>query len=1710
MAFPAAHGGRLVLAAVLMGLLAAAVLAAGNITQAQTATTHQITRGSTNSALQTSLNAVFDSDGATLAAVTAGDTITFGPGEYEDIGRADGFYLRLDKANLTVRGARDPRKREADGQCDPTRDTILTGSSGFDLRAAGITVEHFCFQDIDDGRLAHANPQNLAPITARNNANGATVRRNRIDKTIGMGVNGRIGTSGLNNLTVTANEFIDIGLIATNGARRAIQPRHTGQEPSAIQLDSLKDKSNLTVTDNLFDGSARFGVSLETVNGGGTISGNTFRNMAKSAVILGFSPNFTLDNNTFEGNNHAAWRVVRRANWLNDGTYGISGIGTSTTGSKIATMESEALQDLMRLTRAEAVAAGMDRALVQRAAANTIYRDPDLHAAVQVWGSTNVTISNSTFTDNHNSIAICSEPCRVEGLEAVGAAGDTGRAPAYISPTSLPGGFNLDQSAVTLTGNQFKNSDTRSFDGPGSVGNHLVIGYQRAAATNNNRGRVAGTFAGTGNSYSGSGEFGGAAEPVNLHRITHSDTDSELETSLDQVWNNLGFTVAGVQAGDTIEFGPGVYEDIGRNGAYLYLKVANLTVRGARDPRLGQADGQCDPTRDTILTGSSGFILNAANITLEHFCFQNIDSGTLVLTNPRSIAPIWTNLSGSSGAAMIRRNRIDNTIGMGVNGSSDSALAGVTIAENEFIDIGLIVQPAGTGREPSALRFDTPVAKTNLRIVDNLFEGSAWAAITLANVTGGTISGNTFRNMAKSAVNLNGSTRVTLSNNTYEGNNRAAWRVVETADWLNDLKVGLSATTVGTKLAALESEALQTSLRLTKEQAVALEMDAALYDAATANSVYRDPRLHAAVRVMRSTNVTISDSTFTDNHNSIALCADVVCRVEGLAAVGSTGDTGRAPAYISPNPSVTSPASTVTLRRNQFNNSDTRIFAGPGSVGNHVVIGYFRKAATDNEVGAAAGAVTFGVHNSFSGSGVFGGAARAPKTHQITRGSTDAALTTSLNAVWDSDGATLDDVKTGDTIEFGPGRYEDIGRKNGFYLWLDKEIIVRGARDPRLGGRDGQCDPTTDTILTGSSGFDLRAAGITVEQICFQNIDDGSSAHASPHNLGAITAQHTANSATIRRNRIDTTIGMGVNGRISNTGFEYVTIAENEFIDIGLIQTNGAGDTIQPRHSGQEPSAIQADTLTNKRNLTITDNLFDGSAWVAIRLNTINHGGTISGNTFRNMAKSAVHLSFTPNFKLDNNTFEGNNRAAWRVVRTANWLNDGRYGLSTGSGGATKAHTMESEALQEFLRLTKAEAGALGMNGALYDAAAAADANSVYRDPGLHAAVWVAGSTGVTISNSTFTNNHNSIAICGHSVCRVDGLEAVGPDGDTGRAPPYISPSTWPGASFTIGERATATVTLSGNRFNNSDRRTFRGPGSIGNHVVVGYWRANKETNARGPASGSVTYGTGNSFSGSGVYGGAAVGPPRPVVSAPPPVFIPPPPPFKKDEVAVVDGAAKLEANKVTVDLVEGSLSENVETVEVTVTKLSRSKTPDAPDGGRFSIPSSAAFEIELEATLADETTEPLTELAIPVAVCMPIPRRVDNPVVLRYDAESEEWVKLPAVDSADEDLVCALSASFSDSFSVYAAADEAIHSEGLSANEINDFAVWEADYPLNASDLLAALLDVNLIWVWHDETWTGYATFEGEPIPGAIDFIIASGDTLWLGSVGSGEEDEG
>ena len=844
------------------------------------------------------------------------------------------------------------------------------------------------------------------------------------------------------------------------------------------------------------------------------------------------------------------------------------------------------------------------------------------------------------------------------------------------------------------------------------------------------------------------GDTAQAQTTPTTYQITTGTSAAELTTSLNQVWASNGNMVAGVNAGDTIEFGPGVYEDIGRNDGRLNLSVANLTVRGASDPRRGGASGRCDPRKDTILTGASGFGLEAANITLENFCFQDFDVSSSGPTSLNTFAPI--SLVDAADGATVRRNRIDNTIGYGLDARTrvtTGTLTGITISENEFIDIGLIkttdgsdgasVQPRDSGAEPSAIRLDTSHEKTNLKITGNLFDGSAWVAVNLTNVQGGTISGNTVRNQARSGVSITGSSDITLDNNTYEGNNRVAWRVfahVATPNWMNDLKVGPWGPTVTTKLAAMESAELQTLLRLTKAEAAEVGMAGALYDTAVArvgaDKVYLDPHLSAAVKIKTSTEIVISNSTFTNNHNSVGICAEYVCRVEGLEEVGGDGNTGRSPAYISPNAAVTGPVSTVTLKGNQFNNSDTRSDDRPGSVGNHLVIGYFRDAATTAVVGEAAGAFTYGAGNSFAGSGVFGG-------------------------------AVADDIST---------------------ISIESE--------------------STEAVVEGTNlVFNLTIA---------------------PPALSELTVHYS----------------------VSEEG------------------------------------------------------------------------------------------SFAGTLPDDDPTLDG--------------------AQITVAGGATSA---------------------------------------VLTIP--------------TVADST--------------------IEADG----------SITVTIDAGDFYLAG--ATATVNL-------------------------------------------------------------LDGPP-PFI--PPPIIIPPPPEAQRAEAEVKEGAATVEANDVTIDLSPGALPEEVESVEVSVTKLNRAGTPPPPSGARFRIPGGATYDIELTPTVDDETSEPLTELAATATVCLPIPVNVQNPVVLRYEAESDEWVKLRPAPSPKKDEVCAVT----DSFSVYAVADEADHGQHLSATRVNDFSRWEGDYPLTASELLSALPGVDSLWVWNGEEWIGYATMKGEPLPGAQDFVITPGDTLWLGNGVSGRD---
>ena len=1433
MILSSAHSGHVVLVAVLVGLLAAAALAASNTARAQDPpepTTHQIAPGDSDAELTASLDAVFGSDGDTLAAVSAGDTIEFDVGKYEDIGRRNGFYLRLDKENLTVRGASDPRLGQAEGQCDPTTDTILTGSSGFELRAAGITVEQICFQDIDDGSLAHANPQHLSPILARPTANGATIRSNRIDNTIGQGVNGRINANGLTNLTITDNEFIDIGLIENNGAGAAIQPRHAAKEPSAIRLDTFATKSNLTVTDNLFDGSAWVAVSLDSVVGG-TISGNTFRNMAKSAVILNFASNFTLDDNTYEGNGRAAWRVVRRANWLNDGTFGISGSGTLITGTKTATMESEALQTLMRLTKDQAEALGMGGDLYDAAvtaAANSVYRDPDLHAAVRVAGSENVTISNSTFTNNHNSIAICGEVlCRVDGLEAVGDDGDTGRSPAYIAPTTFPGGSYYVESTVTLSSNSFSDSDTRSFEGPGSIGNHLVIGYLRASAATNAVGEPAGSFSyGAGNTFTGSGVFGGAA--------AEHVSDISLESASAEV-------VEGANAVFNLTIDPPARTDLTVN----YSVSEDGTWAGT----LPDASSTLAGNQISVAAG-----VTSAVLTIPTVADDNVEAdGSITVT-------IAAGDHYSDGATATVAVRDDTVSGISIASESTEVVEGANAVFNLTID---------------------PPAGNDLTVNYSVSEDGSWVG-TLPD-DDSTLAGNQITVAAGAASAV--LTIPTVSDGNIEADGSITV-TIESGDRYSD---GATATVA-------VSDGTLSGISIASASAAVVE---------GANAVF---------------NLTIDPPALTD-----------------LTVNYSVSEVG---SWVG-----TLPDASSTL------------------AGNQITVA----------AGAASAVLTIPI--------VSDGAAEA-----------DGSITVTIEAGERySDGATATVAVSDDTVS---------------------TISIASASAAVVEGANAVFNLTIDP----AAGNDLT--------INYSVSEVGSWAGTLPDDDSTLAG----NQITVAAGDASAvlTIPIASDGAAEADGSITVTIAAGERYSDGATATVAVSDDTVSTISIASASAEVVEGANAVFNLTI-----DPAAGNDL---TVNYSVSEDG-------------SWVGTLPDDDSTLPGN-----------------QITVAAGDASAVLTIPIASDgAVEDDGSITVTiEAGERYSDGATATVAVRDDTVSAISITSESAQV-VEGAAAVF--NLTIDPPAANDLTVNYSVSEVGSFAGTLPDAS----------STLPGNQITVAAGdASAVLTIP-----TVSDGTGGGDGSI-----------------------TVTIESGDRYSDGASATVDVRDTPAPVVVAPPPppVFILPPR-TERDDATVEDGAATVAAGDVTVDLSAGSLPEDVESIEVSATKLSRSRTPDAPDGGRFGIAGGAVYDIELEATLADETSEALTELAAPVTVCLPIPRNVDNPVVLRYDDETEEWVKLAPAPSSEEDQVCGLT----DEFSIYAVADEADHTEGLSATEINDFSVWEADYPLNASDLLAVLLDVNLIWVWNDETWTGYATFEGEPIPGAIDFLIANGDTLWLGDGGSG-----
>ena len=77
----------------------------------------------------------------------------------------------------------------------------------------------------------------------------------------------------------------------------------------------------------------------------------------------------------------------------------------------------------------------------------------------------------------------------------------------------------------------------------------------------------------------------------------------------------------------------------------------------------------------------------------------------------------------------------------------------------------------------------------------------------------------------------------------------------------------------------------------------------------------------------------------------------------------------------------------------------------------------------------------------------------------------------------------------------------------------------------------------------------------------------------------------------------------------------------------------------------------------------------------------------------------------------------------------------------------------------------------------------------------------------------------------------------------------------------------------------------------------------------------------------------------------------------------------------------------------------------------------------------------------------------------------------------------------------------EAPQVSDLSAMEPNAEAVWQASYRTRGSQVAAMLPGLDVLWRWSGQRWQPYATGQdGALLPGAADFIIETGDQLWIG----------
>ena len=74
---------------------------------------------------------------------------------------------------------------------------------------------------------------------------------------------------------------------------------------------------------------------------------------------------------------------------------------------------------------------------------------------------------------------------------------------------------------------------------------------------------------------------------------------------------------------------------------------------------------------------------------------------------------------------------------------------------------------------------------------------------------------------------------------------------------------------------------------------------------------------------------------------------------------------------------------------------------------------------------------------------------------------------------------------------------------------------------------------------------------------------------------------------------------------------------------------------------------------------------------------------------------------------------------------------------------------------------------------------------------------------------------------------------------------------------------------------------------------------------------------------------------------------------------------------------------------------------------------------------------------------------------------------------------------------------------DGFTRVERDNVTTWVASNTIRISELYPKLQSrrINVVYLWHleEKRWLSYATEDGEPVPGSVDFSISYADTLWL-----------